>query len=193
MANKTEFCEISGQEDNLARYTQILGNFLTGKFRCILFSVQNLGNFRSDGWHFGNSTVFGFSSENFPRKFLFHFWNFDLIDSTFWYWFCNSIQDIHIIWNIRSITKNDQQQVRWILTCQDVQQRGNTAQKNCCLSIWDEWIFFLGKKLYILTCTNGQRTTRQVLCHLKHQKSTLRLAQGKLNLRTTSPKGKLEF
>lgn len=155
---------------------------------------------RSLGWIARISEIeyfFGFDMYmyvlNFPRKFLFHFWNFDLIDSTFWYWFPNSIQDIHIIWNICSITKNDQQQVRWILTCQDVQQRGNTAQKNCCLSIWDEWIFFLGKKLYILTCTNGQRTTRQVLCHLKHQKSTLRLAQGKLNLRTTSPKGKLEF
>ena len=40
---------------------------------------------------------------------------------------------------------------------------------------------------------NSHLANGQVVCQLNHQKSKLRLAEGKQKKRTTCPKGKLEF
>ena len=52
--------------------------------------------------------------------------------------------------------------------------------------------FPVGQVTFHSHLPNGQGP-RQVICQLNCQKSNLRLAQGKQNLRATCPKGKLKF
>jgi len=64
VANGTGFSGISGKEDNLEKYSQILS------FHLIL--LPEFRNFRLNGSHFVNITIFGFSG-NFPRKLSVRF------------------------------------------------------------------------------------------------------------------------
>ena len=65
VANVTAFSKISEKEDNLAKYTQIFENF-SESFLSTQLCPRNFYNFRLNGSHFGNSTVFGFSGNFSP-------------------------------------------------------------------------------------------------------------------------------